>query len=168
MSNELQNIEQNVSNGLVEGIRSAVVEIVKQQLSTLINRLNETENKVDKALEVAESSKKVNTGSKVYFTQTDLGNTYKPTISSVAVGQILRIIGLAYKTTPTRPLRTQAVETGIAKMVGQGYQWERDKVDEKWINWLKDNDLYVEWNKHTTPTERRIFITEIHEEIVKN
>ena len=166
MSNELKNIEDNVSNGIVESIRNAVMEIVKQQISNLIDRTNEAKETAEEAKKIAEISRKVNTGSKVYFTQTDLGNTYKPTISSVAVGQILRIIGLAYKTTPTRPLRTQAVETGIAKMVGQGYQWERDKVDEKWINWLKDNDLYVEWSKHTTATERRLFIKELHDDLI--
>ena len=166
MSNELKNIEDNVSNGIVESIKNAVMEIVKQQISNLIDRTNEAKETAEEAKEIAEISRKVNTGSKVYFTQTDLGNTYKPTISSVAVGQILRIIGLAYKTTPTRPLRTQAVETGIAKMVGQGYQWERDKVDEKWINWLKDNDLYVEWSKHTTATERRLFIKELHDDLI--
>lgn len=138
------------------------------------NRINQTEdqsikneNKIVETQEMVEAAKKVNSGSKVYFSQTELGNSYNPPLSANAVGNLLRIIGLAYKNTPTRPLRTQAVETGIAKMFGNNFKWEREKVHKKWMEWLKEHDLYVKWNKLSTPTEARLFVKELHEEYVE-
>ena len=159
--------ENDVEMGLMKSLKTALVRIINAQVSKLKGEINQVNDKAEQAIEMAENSQKVNTGSKVYFSQTELGHSYKVTLSSKAVGNILRIIGLAYKNTPTRPKMNEAIETGIAKRFGNNFKWERKKVDKKWTKWLKEHNFWVEWNKHSTATERRLFVKELHEEYVE-
>jgi len=98
-----------------------------------------------------------------WLSQKELGLSFEPVISSVRIGKILRLLGVAMKnktrTIPTQhSLKNNIVKTGYQVGGSNTWYWDSEIIKEKFNDLLKDKNLYEDFIKLETPNEVEEFI----------
>lgn len=137
---------------------------IKEVNIILKEKLEEINNTSIKALEKV-TLRNENDFSSEYMNQADCGLMLEPSLSSHAVGKVLRLIGFAKKTLKTTtPYRT-AINNGLAK---RGYVstysswfWQGEVFRDKFMDFLKLHGKYEKFLMINDDFEMRNFIDEL-------
>lgn len=129
--------------------------------------LDKRDDLYQKQVDVAVNSLKVNTRNRdnKYIRQTDLGKRYRVNISSVSVGTLLRLCGLAWqnRTNTTPKMEFESKYYIISPEQSSGYDkiayvWHEKNCMDRIDDWLKDNDYYEEFYSIDTSKEMKEYI----------
>ena len=174
---QLDLISQNIMNARLKKFETSLIAMMDkvekiEAGQTLLKdevmlELDKREDKYQKQVDVAVNSLKVNTRNRdsKYIRQTDLGKRYRVNISSVSIGTLLRLCGLAWKnrTTTTPKMEFEGRYYIIAPEQNSGYDkiaymWHEKNCMDRIDEWLKDNDYYEEFYSIDTAKEMKEYI----------
>lgn len=118
-----------------------------------------------KTIEVAANSLRVQQGRYEFINQGDFGRFFTVSISSVDVGKLLKVVGLAMPSKgPTTPFREfmgkYAQVTANAKY--SVTQWHYERCMERIDKWLKENGFYEKFYSVQSEKEMKVLIEEIY------
>jgi len=141
--------------------------VVNKRINQLFSKYNEfVKTAQDEAVEARKKAEKavaINDFGRDYLNQTELGKLYKPRMSSITIGQVLRLIGWAKvsKKSDTEPYNN--LDLRAKRVYANQYHYNKEKFKEDFENWLKENGLWEEFDNHISRKQRQQFIKELHE-----
>lgn len=148
--------------------------LFQQNLKRIDERLETQEAKIDivkadqqKTIEVAANSLRVQQGRFEFVNQGDFGRFFSVSLSSVSVGKLLRIVGLAQ---PSRKGSTVPYRERVGKYAqvtaNAKYsvtQWHYERCMERIDKWLTENGHYETFYSIQSEKELKAFIDSIHD-----
>lgn len=124
------------------------------------------EEDINATKEIAISSNRVKTSYNNYMSQGDFGKQFRVVISSVRVGRLLRVVGIALvsksKTEPYSNLIPRYAKNTIVDGRHPHFLWNFGECLKKIDKWLKDNDYYNDFNIIETEGDMEIFIDNLY------
>lgn len=126
------------------------------------------DDKYQKQMDVAVNSVRLTGRNNMgqYVKQTDLGKKYVVNISSVSMGTLLRLCGIAWKNRKTTTPKMQDGDkyciidpvTDKCGNIRESYSWHRQNCMDAIDDWLKDNDYYEEFYSISNQNEMKEYI----------
>lgn len=139
-------------------------------------KLNDLENEVISAKEIAVATNRVRSPKYGYVNQTDFGSYLNVSISNIRVGKLLKIVGIAQpskrRTIPYREyIPTLAQTHAGTSSNGYGYsnhKWHYVKCMEHIDKWLHKNNHYNEFYMIESEKDLEIYIDRLYEKYIES
>jgi hypothetical protein len=120
-------------------------------------------------IEVAANSLRVKQGRFEFINQGDFGRFFSVSLSSVSVGKLLKIVGLAQPSRRGGTVPYRSVVGKYAQVTANGTysvtQWHYENCMDKIDNWLKDNEYFEQFYSIQDEKELKEFVDELYESI---
>lgn len=142
---------------------------MENQTNTTNDKLNDIEKKAQEALNMSASRKHIDQIVDGYVNQSDLGAHFKVNISSIRIGKLLKIVGLAQKTRNTQPYFEYVPNYAKKRTTLDGhihYRWNQKKCIDKIDKWLEKNGLLHEFYIIEHENDMSQFIDQLYDKYV--
>lgn len=165
----LENMSGEEMAVLQEKLTNLRIQNLEKTIKFMADKVEKIEEKQERGLEVAVNSMRVKEPKYGYVSQGDFGRFFDVPMSSVRVGKLFKVVGLAKKHSGTTIPYFELIPKYAQITTRENFsetKWNYSECVKKVDSWLTKNDLFESFYSCKTKAEREKFIDSIFEKFI--